>query len=376
MHRVNVLTCGFETPNGRAFLFPLVAHRHTLADAGLDIRFVSAPNDGQAIDMLAADCDVLFVESRVFSPRWTTEGDASVLTDIAKLKEHVPLVWFDISDSTGWLQSQVLPLVRLYCKSQLLSDRSEYTRAHYGNRIWADFYHRNDDVDDDDPAEPRIVNDPALLERLRVSWNSGLADYSLHGPLRMALRHRIPANTLLRFPKTFTPAHKDRPIGFTCRMGAGYARATVAHQRRRIIDLLADRVATDKLNRRAFLDEMRNARLVVSPFGFGEITLKDFEALLCGTALLKPDMSHLETWPDLFRNGETMLSHKWDLSDFLECLDAAEHGTINLAAIAEAGQTAYRDALSGPRAGENFAARVRQIAWDAQAIPEHRAGIS
>ena len=368
MLRVHLLTRGFATPNGRAFLFPLVVYRRALAQAGLDIRVLNDPKD-----VRATDCDLLFVESRVFSPRWAAEGDERVLADIAELADHAPLVWFDISDSTGWLQSQVLPLVRLYCKSQLLADRSEYTRPHYGNRIWADHYHRTDGVTDDEPAEPRIVNDPALLDRLRVSWNSGLADYSLHGPLRMAMRQRIPLNALLRFPTDFTPPGRDRSIGFTCRMGTGYARDTVAHQRRRIAGLLAGRMATDKLDRRAFLEEMRNARLVVSPFGFGEITLKDFEALLCGAALLKPDMSHLETWPDLFRNCETMLAHKWDLSDFLNCLDAAEDGAFDLPAIAQAGQETYRAALSGPSAGENFANRVRQIAEQALAMPERTA---
>jgi hypothetical protein len=55
---------------------------------------------------------------------------------------------------------------------------------------------------------------------------------------------------------------------------------------------------------------------VVSPFGFGEITLKDFEVFLTGGLLLKPDMSHMQTWPDVFRAGETMAAHAWDLSDF------------------------------------------------------------
>ena len=108
MLRINILTRGFATPNGRAFLFPLVVHQRALRDAGLDIRFVGLP----APDNLA-DCDLLFIESRVFSPRWAAEGDARVLEDLATLSSQVPIAWFDISDSTGWLQSQVLPLVRL-----------------------------------------------------------------------------------------------------------------------------------------------------------------------------------------------------------------------------------------------------------------------
>lgn len=360
MQRINILTRGFETPNGRAFLFPLVVHRRALADAGMDIHFVRSPGDRDT-----TDCDILFVESRVFSPRWVAEGDTRVLAEIAAMAEQAPIVWFDISDSTGWLQAQVLPLVQLYCKSQLLADRTAYTHAHYGNRVWADFYHRNEGVNDNDPAAPRIVEDAALLDRLRVSWNSGLADYSLHGPSRMALRARIPLNALLRFPRTFTPPDADRGIDFTCRMGTAYVRNTVAHQRRRIAGLLTDRMTTGKLGRRAFINEMRNARLVVSPFGFGEITLKDFEAILCGAALLKPDMSHLETWPNLFRGDETIVTHKWDLSDFLDRIDEAPDRARELQAIASRAQDVYRDALSGPGAATRFVRHLRTIVDDA-----------
>lgn len=356
MRRINVLTRGFESPNGRAFLFPLVVHRRALAEAGLDIRIQTGPIDAQT-----TECDALFVDSRVFSPRWADEGDARVLADISALAERAPIIWFDISDSTGWLQAQVLPLVRLYCKSQLLADRHEYTRAHYGNRIWADHYHRREGVNDNDPATPRIVDDTRLLDRLRVSWNSGLADYSLHGPARMALRARVPLDGLLRFPRRFTPPDAKRSIDFTCRMGINYARDTVSHQRRRIAALLADRMTTGKLGRRAFIREMRNARLVISPFGFGEITLKDFEATLCGAALLKPDMSHLETWPNLFRAGETIVTHKWDLSDFLDRVDEVPDRADELQTIAHNAQMAYRDSLSGPGAANGFVTHLAAI---------------
>lgn len=362
MRRIHLLTRGFESPNGRAFLFPLMVHRHALAEAGLDIRVFTNSANPQA-----TDCDLLFIESRVFSPRWAAEGDARVLADIASLAERVPIVWFDISDSTGWLQSQVLPFVRVYAKAQLLADRDAYLRPHYGNRIWADHYHRTEGVTDAEAAAPRVVEDPAHLDRLRVSWNSGLADYSLHGPTRMALRHRVPINALLRFPTRFAPATRQRDIPFVCRMGTNYPRDSVAHQRRRIAAMLADHMATKKLGRRAFLAEMRDTRLVVSPFGFGEITLKDFEAILCGAALLKPDMSHLETWPDLFRGGETIVTHKWDLSDILERIDEAHDRGQDLQIIAGQAQELYRTALSGTGAAEGFADRVRGLVDTAMA---------
>jgi len=48
MLRVHLLTRGFATPNGRAFLFPLVVHRRALAQAGLDIRVLNDPKDVRA----------------------------------------------------------------------------------------------------------------------------------------------------------------------------------------------------------------------------------------------------------------------------------------------------------------------------------------
>lgn len=356
MQRVHVLTRGFKSPNGCAFLFPLVVHRRALADAGTTVRlFTDAAAPG------LEDCDVLFVESRFYSSRWNRKGDAAVLAEIAALAERTPLAWFDISDSTGWLQPQVLPFVRRYYKSQLLRDRSAYLQPHYGNRIWADYYHRQFGVADDEPATPRVVESPSLLEKLAVSWHSGLADYSRHGPTRMALRDRIPLDALLRFPRSLTPADSARPIAMSVRMGISYPRATVSWQRRRIREILGSRVATDKLSRGAYLDEMRRCRLVVSPFGFGEITLKDFEAMLCGAALLKPDMSHMETWPDLFRTGETIVTHRWDLADLEEVVETVLEDTPSLSAVAAAAQSAYRLALDPSVGAERFCARIGAI---------------
>ena len=39
---------------------------------------------------------------------------------------------------------------------------------------------------------------------------------------------------------------------------------------------------------------------------------------MCGAVLLKQDMGHVETDPDLFVPGETYVPLRWDLSDFDE----------------------------------------------------------
>jgi hypothetical protein len=64
--------------------------------------------------------------------------------------------------------------------------------------------------------------------------------------------------------------------------------------------------------------EMLRSRICVSPFGYGEVCWRDYEAVLCGCLLVKPDMSHLRTEPDLFVPGETYVPVKWDFSDLAE----------------------------------------------------------
>ena len=39
---------------------------------------------------------------------------------------------------------------------------------------------------------------------------------------------------------------------------------------------------------------------MLSPFGWGEICYRDFEATLGGNLLLKPNMDHIETWPNIY----------------------------------------------------------------------------
>lgn len=369
VHRVHVLTTGFASPNARAFLFPLAVHRRLLAATGIDLHLIT---DAQAANL--TDCDVLFVESRVFSHRWSDEGDEAVLADIAKLASRTPVAWFDISDSSGWLQAQVLPLVQRYYKAQLLCDRTLYTRPHYGNRIWADYYHREFGISDDDPAIPRVVANAGQLEKLAVSWHSGLADYSRFGPLRMALRQRLPVDGLLRYPTAFTAPNNRRSTSITCRMGINYQRATVAHQRLRIREFLGSRVTSGKLSRRAYFQEMQQTQLVVSPFGYGEITLKDFEAMLCGAALLKPDMSHMETWPDLFAPDKMILTHRWDLSDLESVIDDALAQPDRVSDIAATAQATYRTAIATSQGHQAFCQRVRRIVDDAVTTPVIAAG--
>jgi hypothetical protein len=64
--------------------------------------------------------------------------------------------------------------------------------------------------------------------------------------------------------------------------------------------------------------EMQTSKICVSPFGYGEICYRDYEAALHGCLLFKPDMSHVRSEPNIFRPFETYVPLAWDYRDLAE----------------------------------------------------------
>ena len=76
------------------------------------------------------------------------------------------------------------------------------------------------------------------------------------------------------------------------------------------------KVATGPLKKRIYLDELSHCKTTLSPFGYGEICWRDYEAIAMGSLLFKPNMGHLTTNPDIFCPYETYIPIAWDFSDF------------------------------------------------------------
>jgi hypothetical protein len=99
-------------------------------------------------------------------------------------------------------------------------------------------------------------------------------------------------------------------------------------------------IPNQRVTPEAYLTEMLRSRICISPFGYGEICWRDFEAILCDCLLVKPDMGHVETCPDIFRPYETYVPVKWDLSDLAEtCTWYLEHEEARHRIVANARAT-------------------------------------
>jgi hypothetical protein len=347
--RINVLTPGFTTSNGSAFLFPFVVHKNTLKQSQFEVKFVSRNSPD------IADCDVLAIDSKEFSSDWSKSRSNATFDLISSFrKSNLKVIWFDTTDSSATLQSKVFPAVDKYLKSQIVADKSRYTGKIYGGRIISDYYNSTLGITDEtegDLDEPISDQD---LEKLGVSWNSGLADYSTYGPWKIALHRRLGFRFLLGHPGAIAAPNRARENNLSARFSATYSRTTVRYQREQIRMILAAKLDTNKLNRRGYIKELTNSKIVLSPFGWGEITLKDFEVFLTGGMLLKPSMNQIHTWPDFYEENVTYLSHNWDLTDLEERIAWAISNDSLRQDIATYGQNRYIEHTSGPSAGELF----------------------
>lgn len=340
-------------------LFPLLIHRRTLRDAGVSLHYFAQ------LQRQLTDCDVLVLDCKSFGRRWVTEP-GRVSDEIATLAERTRVVYFDITDSTALEHPAALRVVHAYWKSQVLGDLAGYGVRHYGSRLFTDYYHHNFGVIDDPENWSEPVTDPRLLAKIRLAWNVALSDYSFGGLYRLEAYRMLPLPSLLRLPQSFVSPEAPRTTAVSARMTLNYGRASVAFQRQRIQMHLRSWLAKGRLSRRAFFRELEQSKLVVSPFGWGEIAYRDFEAILSGAMLLKPDMRHMDTWPNLYSDGQTIITFPWSLEGLDELIQESLANDGKRIEIAHRAQETYRHYLSGPAAAEIFTNRFVMLLRAAQ----------
>lgn len=70
-----------------------------------------------------------------------------------------------------------------------------------------------------------------------------------------------------------------------------------------------------------YYNKMYNSKIILSPFGFGELPPRDLESCMLGAVLIRPDVSHVETLPNIYIPYETYIPCKHDFSDLNEKID-------------------------------------------------------
>ena len=241
------------------------------------------------------------------------------------------VVYLDGDDDLCVQWPEILPFVDLYVKKHLFRDRSQYQKVFVGKTNLTDYVHHHFGQSfADDPVATTSSPVPETEQgKLVVGWNLAL-DAKIVG-----LRDKLAV--------AGEPPAKDCDV--VCRAGIpkdwiGHLRSGVEQNLRRMDSAFKVVIPNQRVSPDVYLSEMLRSRICVSPFGYGEICWRDFEAVLCNCLLVKPDMGHVETFPDIFRPHETYVPVKWDLSDLAEtCTWYLEHEEARQRVVANARAT-------------------------------------
>ncbi len=355
MIRVHVLSERPVNQNTRAFLSPVIWNRRRIRQHGISVRFFFEATED------IGDCDILAVNSKFWSATSQSGRDAAAEW-LSRMKEQTArLVFFDRSSTAGHITTELLPIVDVYCKTTLFKDRTIYRQPLYASRLFCHYYHTEFGVDDDEPTYSSAVADTTLLDKLRLSWNTSLANYSLLGPRLAMLYDRIPFRALLAPTRNFYAPSAARSIDVNCRMALKYKYNSLGYQRKTISQILSNYHETERIPKYKYFNELRNSKIVSSPFGSSEINYKDFESFISGAILLKPNMDHMDTYPNLYRDGETFVSHRWDFEDVMDKIDDILSNHAQYLDIAHEGQETYRRSVATAEGQEEFAHRFADL---------------
>jgi len=284
------------------------------------------------------DCDTLMIIGRYFD---YLEKEDRVTEAVAGIRKKVKrLIWFDDADSTGSPVFAVMPYVDKYLKKQLLTDLSLYHRTFHIDRIFTEYYK---------PNHARSIPSRKPLrkgdeKKLGLSYNLAYVNYQ-DSKIRRAMHLFLP---FTYGPPHFTDPQRDRTLDVNTRFSLRYDPELISYQRKRSIGLLDPSFkisGKERISLPAYLKELEDSKIALSPFGYGEVNYRDFEAMIKGACLLKPDLSHMRTWPDIFRPMETYVPYKWDFSDLNEKIRLLLKDPRLRISIAKNAQESYRRLL-------------------------------
>jgi RNAse (barnase) inhibitor barstar len=296
-----------------AQIYPFFKHRAELEEK---LRFVfdeiriSNPKEIRT-DLCVRHSNIVFIQDRCFGGVKSEER----IDFLREFTGRARLVWLDSWDSTYANASgfSVLPYVDLYIKKQIFRDLSLYKNQYLDGRIFSDYLIREGNLKRTFTGS--VIGSKQHWHKVVVGWNIGSEE---------------------RLDKEFSKQNyrafqtDQRPIDIHCSVATSnhpfrewhsYHRNLGLSELNRMASGLRVIARSSKISWDDYWSELRNSKITVGPFGWGEICPRDFDAVICGSLLIKPSVEHLDTLPDIFVSGKTYVPVKWDFSDLKEKCD-------------------------------------------------------
>jgi hypothetical protein len=221
-----------------------------------------------------------------------------------------PIIYFDGDDDVCIQWPDLLPYVNLYVKKHVFRDKEHYARPIVGKSNLTDYVYKrfglsflNDPIATHTEGVP-----PAERHKIFVGCNLAL-DRTI-----MRLYKAVAPQSIFKNPREIDIIFRGNiPHDWMGKLREPIKPALERMRSSHCVITPNTRVAPQQ-----YYQELTKSKICISPFGYGEICWRDFESILCGALLVKPDMTHVETIPDIFKPFETYVPVRWDYSDLEE----------------------------------------------------------
>lgn len=221
------------------------------------------------------------------------------------------IIYFDGDDDLCIQWPAIFPYIDLYVKKHLFRDRTQYVNRFVGKTNLTDFVHHHFGYSfSDDPVAAE--SGPVPMEHL-VKLCVGV---NLAGDRKIMSLY---SNTQV----TFITGARENDVVFRGNVPKPsdwmyYLRKDIEPALKRLQKSCRVIAPKARVSADEYYEEMLKSKICISPFGYGEICWRDFEGIICGCLVIKPDMGHVETNPDIFTPYQTYVPVRWDYSDLEE----------------------------------------------------------
>lgn len=359
MIKITIVTSKNLYQNSVGFLYPLIKWKNNIKSKKIKFSINYTLKNTPV-------SDVIILDSKLHRGYWLNNPN-KIYKDLSFLKNKCnKLVYCDTGDSSGWIQPKIFKHIDKYWKPQILKNKNLYLEKFYDGRIYTDYYYKmynkfkskKTNIETEDWLDPISKDD---VNKIEVSWNTSFADYSIKYHFFGLFFRKYLGRIFIKnsFSNKFS-ANNIRKNNLMLNFNTNYSRFYIAYQRKEIKKLF-NLEENNYLSKLSYLKKLRNSKMCISPFGWGEIAYRDYETFLNGSILLKPNMDHLETWPELYIRNKTYLDFDWSLQNLKEVYEKVLINYEKYLDIAFTGQSNYLSYLNGENAENKFVLRFIKL---------------
>lgn len=237
-------------------------------------------------------------------------------------KKYMKVIFFDDHDSSKIYYPEILNSVDKYLKCDVLKVEINYKKSVLSGKIHQDYYYNLIHQSNQEIIQLNTDNIYEVWNLIYGLYPVKVWRFRLGNVLGYIFNPRFAYNVIKLFhiSKTKKRVEKDNKIFSVFTL---HPNRYINYQRNWIVERYKDdkRFLMKNVGSKKYYKHLEKSALTVSPFGYGEICFRDYEAIMFKSALFKPSLEHLKNSNGMFIPFETYIPFKWDMSDFDELIN-------------------------------------------------------